>query len=139
MEGLAGSPGTAQVEAPPLDLSVAAPEPTTLPELIAIFHEARPKDDYSLIEKAYEFAERCHTGQARASGEPYILHPLAVAGILAGMRMDAVSVVTGLLHDVVEDTSTTTLEVQKTFGDEVARCVEGVTKLSKIEFSSAED
>ncbi|MCU1324947.1 MAG: (p)ppGpp synthetase SpoT/RelA, partial [Bryobacterales bacterium] len=78
-------------------------------------------------------------GQARASGEPYIVHPLAVAGFLAGMRMDAVSVITGLLHDVVEDTSTTTLEVQKTFGDEVARCVDGVTKLNKIEFSSAED
>ncbi len=114
-------------------------EPSTLAELITIFREARPKDDFTLIEKAYEFAERCHTGQLRASGEPYILHPLAVACILAGMRMDAVSVCTGLLHDVVEDTSATVVEVQKVFGDEVAHCVNGVTKLSKIEFSSAED
>ena len=120
-------------------LAPPPPEPSTLAELLAIFSEARPKDDISVIEKAYEFAEKCHTGQLRASGEPYILHPLAVACILAGMKMDAVSVVTGLLHDVVEDTSTTTAEVQKIFGDEVARCVDGVTKLSKIAFSSAED
>ena len=120
-------------------LAPPPPEPSTLAELITIFREARPKDDFAVIEKAYAFAERCHAGQLRASGEPYILHPLAVACILAGMRMDAVSVVTGLLHDVVEDTSATSAEVQKAFGDEVARCVDGVTKLSKIEFSSAEE
>ncbi len=120
-------------------LAPPPPEPSTLAELITIFREARPKDDFALIEKAYAFAERCHAGQLRASGEPYILHPLAVACILAGMRMDAVSVVTGLLHDVVEDTSATSAEVQNAFGDEVARCVDGVTKLSKIEFSSAEE
>jgi GTP pyrophosphokinase len=66
-------------------------------------------------------------------------HPLAVAAILAGMRMDVVSIETGLLHDVVEDTSVTTADIQKNFGDEVARCVDGVTKLSKINFFSAED
>ena len=107
--------------------------------MLAIFREARPKDDTTPIEKAYQLAEKYHRGQLRASGEPYIFHPLAVAGILAGMRMDVVSVVTGLLHDIVEDTSVTSAEVQKLFGDEVARCVDGVTKLSKIESSSAED
>ncbi len=101
--------------------------------------EARPKDDLSPIEKAYQFASQYHLGQKRASGEPYMSHPLAVANILAGMRMDVVSIETGLLHDVVEDTSVTTADIQKNFGEEVARCVDGVTKLSKIDFFSAED
>jgi guanosine-3',5'-bis(diphosphate) 3'-pyrophosphohydrolase len=108
-------------------------------KLIASFKEVRPKDDLSPIEKAYQFASQYHSGQKRASGEPYMSHPLAVAKILVGMRMDVVSIETGLLHDVVEDTSVTTADIQKNFGDEVARCVDGVTKLSKINFFSAED
>jgi guanosine-3',5'-bis(diphosphate) 3'-pyrophosphohydrolase len=107
--------------------------------LIASLREARPKDDLSPIGKAYRFAAQYHLGQKRASGEPYMTHPLAVAEILAEMRMDVVSIQTGLLHDVVEDTTVTTADIQKNFGDEVARCVDGVTKLSKIDFFSAED
>lgn len=108
-------------------------------QLIASLKEARPKDDLSPIDKAYRFAAQYHSGQSRASGEPYMSHPLAVAKILAAMRMDVVSIETGLLHDIVEDTSVTTADIQKNFGDEVARCVDGVTKLSKINFFSAED
>jgi GTP pyrophosphokinase len=108
-------------------------------ELLALVREARPKDDLAPIDKAYRFASQYHAGQTRASGEPYMSHPVAVAKILAGMRMDVVCIETGLLHDVVEDTSVTTADIQKNFGDEVARCVDGVTKLSKINFFSAED
>jgi GTP pyrophosphokinase len=99
----------------------------------------RPNEDFAPIEKAFVFAESLHKGQFRASGEPYMSHPVAVASILADMRMDAVSIETGLLHDVVEDTSATTEEVRKQFGEEVARCVDGVTKLGKLDFTSAED
>jgi GTP pyrophosphokinase len=108
-------------------------------QLIASLREARPKDDLAPIAKAYEFAAQYHAGQLRASGEAYMSHPLAVARILAGMRMDVVSIETGLLHDIVEDTTVTTADIQKNFGEEVARCVDGVTKLSKINFFSAED
>jgi GTP pyrophosphokinase len=107
--------------------------------LIASLKEVRPKEDLSPIEKAYQFANQYHAGQKRASGEPYMCHPLAVAQILSDMRMDVVSIETGLLHDIVEDTSVTTADIQKNFGDEVAKCVDGVTKLSKIDFFSAED
>lgn len=113
--------------------------PAELQELLAAVRESRPKDDLAPIEKAYFFAARYHEGQLRASGEPYMIHPVEVSKILAGMRMDVVSIVTGLLHDVVEDTIVKTEDVQKHFGEEVARCVDGVTKLSKIDFSSAED
>ena len=99
----------------------------------------RPNEDFAPIERAFIFAESLHKGQFRASGEPYMSHPVAVASILADMRMDAVSIETGLLHDVVEDTSATTDEVRKQFGEEVARCVDGVTKLGKLDFTSAED
>ena len=75
----------------------------------------------------------------RDSGEPYMAHPVKVAHILADMRMDIVAMQTGLLHDVVEDTSVTLDQVRKEFGEKVARCVDGVTKLSKLDFYSAED
>jgi GTP pyrophosphokinase len=108
-------------------------------QLIAAFREARPKDDVTPIRNAWEFASKYHAGQRRVSGEPYMSHPLAVARLLAGMRLDVVCIETGLLHDVVEDTSVTVADIQKSFGEEVARCVDGVTKLSKIDFFSAED
>jgi GTP diphosphokinase / guanosine-3',5'-bis(diphosphate) 3'-diphosphatase len=108
-------------------------------QLIAAVREARPKDDLAPIEKAYQFAAQYHSGQKRSSGEAYMSHPLAVARILAGMRMDVVSIETGLLHDIVEDTTVTSADIEKNFGAEVARCVDGVTKLSKIDFFSAED
>ena len=107
--------------------------------LVAKVHELRPKDDLAPLEKAFQFASKYHKAQFRNSGEPYLTHPLMVSHILADMRMDVVSLETGLLHDVVEDTSVTVEEVRKNFGAEVARCVDGVTKLSKLDFFSAEE
>ena len=108
-------------------------------ELEAKVREYRPNDDLSVLEKAYRFAAKCHEGQTRDSGEPYMAHPIMVAHILSDMRMDVVAMETGLLHDVVEDTSVTVEQVRKEFGPEVARCVDGVTKLSKLDIFSAED
>jgi len=108
-------------------------------ELETKVQEYRPKDDLSMLEKAYRFASKCHEGQTRDSGEPYMAHPVMVAHILADMRMDVVAMETGLLHDVVEDTSITVDQVRKEFGPEVARCVDGVTKLTKLDIFSAED
>jgi GTP pyrophosphokinase len=108
-------------------------------ELEGKVREYRPNDDLAPLEKAYRFASKCHEGQTRDSGDPYMAHPVMVAHILADMRMDLVAMETGLLHDVVEDTSVTVEQVRKEFGPEVARCVDGVTKLSKLEFFSAED
>ncbi|MGB7760954.1 MAG: bifunctional (p)ppGpp synthetase/guanosine-3',5'-bis(diphosphate) 3'-pyrophosphohydrolase [Bryobacteraceae bacterium] len=108
-------------------------------ELEAKIREYRPKDDLAPLERAYQFARERHEGQMRDSGEPYMVHPIMVARILAEMRLDVVGMETGLLHDVVEDTSVTIDEVRSRFGEEVARCVDGVTKLSKLDFFSAED
>ena len=124
--------------------SLAAPPPPDPVEqlyhdLEAKIREYRPKDDLAPLEKAFRFARQWHEGQMRDSGEPYMVHPVKVALILADMRMDVVAMETGLLHDVVEDTSVTVEQVRKEFGDEVARCVDGVTKLSKLDFYSAED
>ena len=108
-------------------------------ELEAKIREYRPKDDLAPLQKAFQFASKYHEGQSRDSGEPYMVHPIMVAHILADMRMDSVAMQTGLLHDVVEDTSVTVDQVRKEFGEEVARCVDGVTKLSKLDFFSAEE
>jgi len=108
-------------------------------ELEVRIREYRPNDDLAVILKAFRFASRCHEGQTRDSGEPYMVHPLMVAHILADMRMDLVAIETGLLHDVVEDTSVTVDQVRKEFGDEVARCVDGLTKLSKLDIFGAEE
>ena len=108
-------------------------------ELQARFAEYRPREDFLPIDKAYRFACEFHKGQMRDSGEPYMVHPLSVALILAEMRMDLVTIQTGLLHDIVEDTSVTVEEIRKNFGDEVAGCVDGVTKLAKFDFFSAEE
>jgi GTP pyrophosphokinase len=119
----------------------AGPDPleTNFERLLATIRETRPKDDLTGIEKAWRFAARNHAGQKRVSGEPYLSHPLAVAQLLAEMRMDPVTIQTGLLHDIVEDTAVSREELRKTFGEEVAACVDGVTKLNKIDFTSAED
>jgi GTP pyrophosphokinase len=119
---------------PPLD-----PVEQLYAELLAKIREYRPKDDLAPLEKAFRFALKYHQGQSRDSGEPYMMHPLMVTHILADMRMDVVAMETGLLHDVVEDTSVTVDQVRKGFGEEVARCVDGVTKLTKLDFYSAED
>jgi len=99
----------------------------------------RPKEDLTKLEEACRFAAERHKNQTRKSGEPYIMHPLAVAHILADMQMDLVCIETGLLHDVVEDTGSRLDEVREKFGDDVARCVDGVTKLSKISFANRDD
>lgn len=99
----------------------------------------RPKDDLNALEQAFLFAANHHSAQKRKSGEPYITHPLAVAHVLADMQMDLVCLQTGLLHDTVEDTSANLDQIGELFGDEVARCVDGVTKLSKISLANRED
>jgi guanosine-3',5'-bis(diphosphate) 3'-pyrophosphohydrolase len=100
--------------------------------------QSRPKEDLSPLRRAFAFAAEKHRLQKRRSGEPFLVHPLEVAHILADMRMDTVSLTTGLLHDVVEDTTVTVAEVEQEFGKEVAHCVDGVTKLSKLDFYSPE-
>jgi GTP pyrophosphokinase len=95
-----------------------------------------PQGDMEKIELAYKYALSAHHGQLRRSGEEYILHPIEVAAILAELQMDSVTIAAGLLHDVVEDTTVSLEEIEKNFGAEVALLVDGVTKLSKIEFKS---
>ena len=99
----------------------------------------RPNDDLEIIRRAYDFSTQNHTGQSRASGEPYVVHPLEVAMILADMKMDANAIAAGLLHDCVEDTTVTIVDVRKEFGEQVAHLVEGVTKISKIDFATREE
>src|SRR5450432_432288 len=112
---------------------------TKFRELLRQMRENRPNDDLELVRKAYEFSQKQHSGQQRASGEPYLVHPLEVALVLAVMKMDAVAVAAGLLHDSVEDTSVTIVDIRKEFGEQVAHIVEGVTKISQIDLSSREE
>ena len=102
-------------------------------------HEYNPQADVDPVMRAYVFAAKAHKGQERISGEPYLNHPLEVAGILTELRMDTATVAAGLLHDVVEDTKATPEEIQEHFGGEVAALVDGVTKLSRIPFSTREE
>jgi len=101
--------------------------------------EYDPSCDLSLLQRAYVYSAKVHEGQERLSGEPYLVHPLEVAGILVEMRMDEVCVAAGLLHDAVEDTLTTLSDIERLFGQEVAFLVEGLTKIAKIEFTSARE
>src|ERR1041384_5355996 len=112
---------------------------TRFRELMRRMRANRPNDDLELIRKAYEFSQKYHAGQTRASGEPYLAHPLQVALVLAEMKMDAVAVAAGLLHDSVEDTSVTIVDIRKEFGEQVAHIVEGVTKISQIDFATREE
>mgnify|MGYP000870774440 FL=1 len=98
-----------------------------------------PSADLNLIRKAYVYCAKVHQGQTRLSGEPYIIHPLEVAGLLAGLKLDVPSIVTGFLHDTIEDTLTTSEELAEMFGKEVAELVDGVTKISKIHFKTKEE
>lgn len=95
--------------------------------------------DVEFIKKAYEFANRAHRGQYRKSGEPYIIHPIQVAGILVDLKMDPATIAAGFLHDVVEDTEVTKEDLEREFGSEVAMLVDGVTKLGKIKYKSQEE
>lgn len=107
---------------------------TLYQELIARVQKYHPSDDISLIEKAYKTANEAHKDQVRKSGEPYIIHPLCVAIILADLELDKETIVAGLLHDVVEDTIMTDEEIGEEFGADVAILVDGVTKLEKLNF-----
>jgi GTP pyrophosphokinase len=107
-------------------------------DLIEKVRAYSPDADVELLRKAYVFSALEHRGQVRHSGEPYLIHPLAVADFLADMRLDVVAIAAGLLHDVVEDTLTTIDRIRELFGPEVAHVVEGVTKISAIRFSSTE-
>src|SRR5207342_2962121 len=108
-------------------------------DLLEKVHRYSPEADLELLRRAYVFSALEHKGQVRHSGEPYLVHPLEVASILAEMRLDPVAIASGLLHDVVEDTLTTIEKIQEHFGSEVAHVVEGVTKISAITFSSSEE
>jgi guanosine-3',5'-bis(diphosphate) 3'-pyrophosphohydrolase len=112
---------------------------TKFRELLRTMRANRPGDDLELVRKAYEYSQKHHAGQLRASGEPYLVHPLGVAQVLAEMKMDAVAIAAGLLHDSVEDTSVTIVDIRKEFGEQVAHIVEGVTKISQIDFATREE
>ena len=96
-------------------------------------------EEVKFIERAYEFAKHAHRLQFRKSGEPYIIHPIQVAGILADLEMDPSTVAAGFLHDVVEDTEATLQDLKEVFNEEVAMLVDGVTKLGKIKYKSHEE
>ncbi len=99
----------------------------------------QPDGDLDMLRRSYVFSAREHRGQVRQSGEPYLVHPLGVANILAERKLDVICVASGLLHDVVEDTLTTIETLEEYFGKEVAHIIDGVTKISKIRFSSIEE
>ncbi len=104
-------------------------------DLLIRVRRYHPSEDFSMIEKAYQLASKAHEGQKRKSGEPYIIHPLDVAIILADLEMDQETIAAGLLHDVVEDTACTKEGIAEEFGNDVAELVDGVTKLKKIKLS----
>ncbi len=111
----------------------------TFEALVARVKEYNPKMDFDKLTRAYELAKRAHEGQLRNTGEPYIIHPIAVAQILADLELDCDSLVGALLHDVVEDTDYTIADVTREFGDSVGIIVDGVTKLSKIQYTTKEE
>src|SRR6267378_3786865 len=105
-------------------------------ELVELVKSYDPHADEALLNRAYVYTMKAHGAQLRASGDPYFSHPIEVAGLLAQMKLDTASIITGLLHDTVEDTVATLDDIEKLFGPEIARLVDGVTKLSRIELQS---
>ena len=131
--------GNTNIKTSQVDKSVDTPADFTSPEvlynkLIETIRQYHPSSDLSDIERAYKVAKEAHEGQFRKSGEPYIIHPLCVAIILAELELDKESIIAGLLHDVVEDTVMTSEDVAREFGDEVALLVDGVTKLTQLNY-----
>ena len=110
-----------------------------LEEIVQEITEYHPGADVDMVRRAYEFAAKAHEGQTRRSGDPYVSHPLSVAGIIVGLKLDVASICAGLLHDAVEDTSATVQELERNFGVEVASLVDGVTKLGKLPYSTREE
>jgi guanosine-3',5'-bis(diphosphate) 3'-pyrophosphohydrolase len=158
LQGLGPKPVQTSVEPPPetIPMAVGVEEssaghlpgstPALVHELDAKFarllqevHKNRPADDLEIIRQAWHFCLQQHEGQKRASGEPYVVHPLEVGLVLADLKMDSTAIAAGLLHDAVEDTDVTTEEIEERFGEQVAHIVEGVTKLDKIKFANRED
>ena len=124
-----------------IETELEAPADFTSPEvlyedLVRSIKKYHPSDDLSMVEKAYHIARDAHKDQKRKSGEPYIIHPLCVAIILADLELDKESIIAGILHDVVEDTVLTGDELKSMFGDEVALLVDGVTKLTQLSWSA---
>ena len=127
-----------------IEVELEAPADFTSPDvlyedLVKSIRKYHPSDDLGMVEKAYQIARDAHKDQKRKSGEPYIIHPLCVAIILADLELDKESIIAGILHDVVEDTPTTLEDLTAAFGEEVALLVDGVTKLTKIQFSNIEE
>jgi GTP diphosphokinase / guanosine-3',5'-bis(diphosphate) 3'-diphosphatase len=108
-------------------------------QLLAKVAENRPQDDLEIIRRAFDFSLVHHQGQMRASGDPYLSHPLEVSLVLADMKLDSTAIAAGLLHDAIEDTPVTHEDVRREFGDQVVHIVEGVTKIDKIDFASREE
>ena len=103
-------------------------------EVIDICSMYMNKADIAFVQKALDYATECHSGQFRKSGEPYIIHPIQVAGILGVLHFDAITVSCGFLHDVIEDTEATLDHLEAKFGSDVKNIVDGVTKLGKVEY-----
>ncbi|HVL98476.1 MAG TPA: bifunctional (p)ppGpp synthetase/guanosine-3',5'-bis(diphosphate) 3'-pyrophosphohydrolase [Egibacteraceae bacterium] len=122
---------------PMFDLGVQVPD--RLQPLVAVLKQHSPKVDVKEVVRAYQYAEAAHAGQQRRSGEPYIVHPVGVAEVLAELGMDTATIVAALLHDVVEDTDLTVAHIGSEFGDEAAALVDGVTKLDRIQTASREE
>lgn len=112
---------------------------TDIDGLISRLQAYQPEADVALVRRAYDFSAQAHAGQMRKSGEPYLKHPLAVAGILTVLRSDVSAIVAGLLHDTLEDTVATNDELERQFGKEVVHLVDGVTKIGKIQFKNYEE
>jgi len=112
---------------------------TKFRDLLKLVRANHPSDDVEIIRRAYDYSLANHAGQQRASGEPYLVHPLEVAIILAEMKLDNIAIAAGLLHDAVEDTPVTFEQLKEKFGEQLAHIVEGVTKISKIDFASREE
>jgi guanosine-3',5'-bis(diphosphate) 3'-pyrophosphohydrolase len=110
-----------------------------LEDIVERLQSNNPEADVDLVRRAYIFSARAHQWQTRLSGESYLIHPLDVAKILAELKLDAATVAAGILHDTIEDTTSTTEEIRSLFGDEVAKLVDGMTKLSRIELQSREE
>ena len=110
-----------------------------LDELLLKIKSYNPNSDLEKITKAYNFTKECHEGQFRNSGEPYFIHPVAVANILADLYMDDATIIAGLMHDILEDTEVTFKEMAEMFDEEIANLVNGVTKLKKIKYQSKQE
>ena len=112
---------------------------TSIDQLLDRLRDYQSDADLGVVRKAYEFSARAHRGTSRRSGEPYVKHPMAVAGVLTSLKTDVAAVVAGLLHDTLEDTVATADELQREFGKDVVHLVDGVTKIGKITFRSSEE